>query len=181
LSGESKEKRDDIIARFSRETVRAGQRACEELKDAFQENPEMLSTVLETLVPLLDDWASYHMALADMLGDPEKIKTVTSEIPSIVYSILSSVYGEKVGEPLAVLVLLPGSSLIQVISKCGHKTKKPIVEPNSWEARLRATILQGQTIVYRVYFQLSGLIEEEESASAEEGLWRPEELRFLYM
>ena len=181
-NGENGRQRDsagqgDLLARFSEEAARAGMEACRDLRRLMMEKPDMIATIIDTLPTVLDSWAMYQLSLADAVEKPDKIKEIIDNIPSTVLSVLVSIYGEESGTSLAVLSLIPASPLLVSLAGCGREEK--LVEPSSSvEARLRAVLLQAQSIVYRVYFDLASLLAH---SGEEENLWRPREMRYLYI
>ena len=176
LQGDVSEK---ALEKFSEEAYKAGLEACRDVRELMSKNPDLVFAMLDTLPGLIDNWAYYTVAYIESVSETEKLRELLDNLPSIVLSLVSSVYGAELGVPIAALLLIPAGPLTAAIAKCGYESKDPVVEPASpLEARLRATVLSAQASVYRVYFSLVSAIEEEEEAGS---LWRPREARLLYM
>ena len=171
-----------VAERFGEEAEKAGAAACRDLMSELAGRPEMLAAVIDTLPAVLEGWAGYQVSLAGYLEDAAKVREMIELIPSEVLSILSTIYGPDIGVPLAVLVLVPGRIHVKVVSNCGREEGKPIEEPRSpSEARLRAALFEAHTTVYRVYFELASLISHEEEGEHETRLWKPRDMRIIYI
>ena len=169
---------EKALEKFGEEAYNAGLEACRDIRELTGKNPDLILTMLDTLPGLIDSWAYYTISYIEGTSEAGKLKELMDNLPSIVLSLVSSVYGISLGVPLAALLLIPAGPLTAAIAKCGYESEEPIVEPASpLEARLRATVLSAQASVYRVYFSLAAAIEEEEAGS----LWRPREARLLHM
>jgi len=169
-----------LLERFSEEAYEAGSEACQNLREAAGRNPDMAMALLDTLPGLIDSWALYTLSYLESLEDTGKIGELVDKLPSIVLSLVTSVYGLELGVPVAVLLLIPAGPLTKVIAKCGRSTREPVAEPSPFEARLRATIMSAQASVYRVYFAASSMLEEEPPGGGE-NLWKPRDMRLMYI
>ncbi|MCE4624620.1 MAG: hypothetical protein F7C35_01975 [Desulfurococcales archaeon] len=171
-----------LAERFGKSAEEAAAKACQEIRRIMSENPELVATVVDLLPELIDSWASYELDLVESAGEGVPVGKLIEEIPSSILSIVSSAFGARLGFPLTVLLLVPPSPLVAAVAKCGRETEDPVVEPASpLEVRLRASIIEAQSIAYRVYYRLQEMLEEEEVEEEEEGLWKPQSARLLYM
>ncbi len=169
-----------LAAKFGEEATEAALQACRELREIIGERPDLGSVIIETLPSVVDAWIGYQLSLVELFQEPEQLQKLISEIPSIVLSIMSTIYGSKAGFPLSVLILVPASPLMKALGSCGRGKDKLVDPPSGLEAELRATIFQAQSLVYRMYFELHNILgeglEEEERT-----LWKPHTARLLYI
>ena len=152
VAGEAKEKIEEALEKAKAEAEKAGAEACRDLLSALAERPWLLEPLAETLPGLVEAFASYYADVYEYLENEEARKDIMESLPGSLASFLSSVYGVDVGVPLALILLLPASVIVDGLSKCGSGEARP---PRSeGEARLRASIAVSQTTLYRLYFDL---------------------------
>ena len=123
-------------------------RMCEALREALEAEPGMLEAVVETLEDLARRWTRFLWDALAYYGE-EVRKQLMSSLSAHLDTLLTGVYGERLGRPLAVLVNINYTSLLASLRDCG-----PSGDPG-W-ARLLAALVGANMEVKRLRMRLTG-------------------------